>query len=153
MTVIDNGTKYNIKELFQSKALQIYWYLLNNGESGIREIQKDLKLNSPSSVSYQVAKLMSFGIVGQNKETEKYYVIEGVKTGILSFYVRLGNKMIPRFLLYFSIFFSGFILFLISLITNNIKTGPIEILFGIYLLIVSIIFILETVILLKNKPN
>lgn len=106
-------------ELLHGKALQIYWYLLSAGESGIRDIQRNLGISSPSLVHYQINKLVSQGLVQQNATTEKYFIAEPLKTGIFSFYIILGKKLIPRFLFYLSFLIMGLILYLLVIFSRN----------------------------------
>ncbi|MHA2364534.1 MAG: helix-turn-helix domain-containing protein [Candidatus Hodarchaeales archaeon] len=107
------------EELLQGKTLQIYWYLLTHGESGIREIQRSLNIPSPSTVSYHLKKLVSAGMVLKSLKTERYFVEEPVKTGILGLYIKMGKLMIPRILFYLSFFAFGSILYLFLIITRN----------------------------------
>ena len=106
-------------ELLHGKSLQIYWYLLSTGESGIRDIQRNLGFSSPSLVHYQINKLVSHGLVQQNETTEKYFIAEPLKTGIFSFYVILGKKLIPRFLFYLSFLIMGLVLYLLVIFSRN----------------------------------
>lgn len=106
-------------ELLHGKALQIYWYLLSAGESGIRDIQRNLRLSSPSLVHYQINKLVSQGLVQQNENNDKYFVEEPLKTGIFSFYIILGKKLIPRFIFYLSFLIMGLLLYLFVIFSRS----------------------------------
>ena len=55
-------------DILHGKALKIYWFLLSKGESGIRDIQRNLDFSTPSLVHYQINKLVSLGLVQQNQE-------------------------------------------------------------------------------------
>ena len=74
-------------ELLQGKTLQVYWYLLENNEAGIREIQKGLNFSSPGLVAYQINKLIKAGIIAKDEITDKYFINQKVQPGILSFYI------------------------------------------------------------------
>jgi len=87
-------------EVLKGKPLQVYWYLITHGAAGVREIQKSLNFSSPGIVSYQLNKLTELGIISKHEESEKYYIKEEVKSGILGFYIRFGYRMIPRFSIY-----------------------------------------------------
>jgi len=106
-------------ELLHGKALQIYWYLLTKGESGIRDIQRNLHFNSPSLVHYQINKLVSRGLVHQNESTEKYFIEEPLKTGIFSFYIFLGKKLIPRFVFYLSFLIMGLFIYAFIILSRD----------------------------------
>ena len=96
-------TKSKNQTNLEGKQLQVYWYLITNGPKGIREIQKELKFSSPSTASYQIKKLIEIGIVSKQEESDKYYVKEEIKTGLMGFYIRFGLKMIPRFTIYLAL--------------------------------------------------
>ena len=65
-----------VDDLLKGKTMQIYWYLLSHGQSGIREIQKNLNIPSSSTVSYHMTKLVNAGLVVQNIKTDKYFIKE-----------------------------------------------------------------------------
>ena len=107
------------EQLLHGKTLQIYWYLLSAGECGIRDIQRNLHFSSPSLVHYQLNKLVSHGLVQQNESNDKYFIDEPLKTGIFSFYIFLGKRLIPRFLFYLSFLGMGLVLYLIIMFSRN----------------------------------
>lgn len=109
-----------LDELLQGKTLKIYWFLLTHGECGIREIQRDLKISSPSTVSYHIDKLVEVGLVSKSK-TEKYSVEEQAQSGILGLYVKIGTRMIPRILFYLSFFLIGIILYILVMLNRGIS--------------------------------
>ena len=106
-------------DILHGKTLKIYWFLLSKGESGIRDIQRNLDFSTPSLVHYQINKLVSLGLVQQNPENEKYFIQEPLKTGILSFYIIIGKKVIPRFLFYLSFLLMGLLLYCIIILSRN----------------------------------
>ncbi|UCG01259.1 MAG: winged helix-turn-helix transcriptional regulator [Candidatus Heimdallarchaeota archaeon] len=139
------------EDLLRGKTLQIYWYLLTHGSSGIREIQKELKIPSPSTVSYHINKLVQAELVIQSEKTGKYLVKSEVKEGIMGLYIKIGRKMIPRMLLYLSFFSIGSLLsILIILFKGNIT--PVEFLFLLFSLSAAGIFIYETYKMWNMKP-
>lgn len=99
--------------------MKIYWYLLTHGESGIREIQRDLDIPSPSTVSYHINKLVHTKLVVKSPETDKYSIEGPVKTGILGLYIKIGRIMVPRILFYISFFGMGTLLYLILIISRG----------------------------------
>jgi len=142
-------------DLLHRKTLQVYWYLLTHGTRGIREIQKDLNISSPSSVSYQINKLIKAGIVSKNEESEKYFVNEKIKSGLLGFYVRFGYRMIPRFTLYLIIYLVGLFGFLIVMLSQGDQfiLNPINIFFLFYLVFGIAVFIYESIKIWNMKPT
>ncbi|MFX1505854.1 MAG: ArsR family transcriptional regulator [Promethearchaeota archaeon] len=105
-------------ELLQGKTMKIYWFLLTHGESGIREIKRDLKISSPSTVSYHMNKLVDAGLASKSA-TDKYTVEETVKTGIFGLFIKIGTHMIPRMLFYISFFTIGCLLYLAVMLSRE----------------------------------
>lgn len=108
-----------IDEILQGKTLKIYWYLLTHPESGIREIQRKLKIASPSTVSYHLNKLVSVGLITKSTKTDKYSVEEATKSGIIGLYIKLGRLMVPRFVFYTTFFGIGIIFYFILIISRR----------------------------------
>ena len=108
-------------EVLEGKALQIYWYLLTHpqGLAGIREIQTALEFASSGTVSYQIKKLIELGIVSKNEQSDKYYIKEEIKSGIFSFYIKIGYRMIPRFSLYLTLFVLGLCIYFFFVLTRG----------------------------------
>ncbi|MFW9904749.1 MAG: helix-turn-helix domain-containing protein [Candidatus Thorarchaeota archaeon] len=139
------------EDLLKGKTLQIYWYLLTHGSSGIREIQKELKIPSPSTVSYHINKLVNAELVIQSESTGKYLVKSEVKNGIMGLYIKIGRRMIPRMLLYLSFFSIGSLLSLFIIFFKGNVT-PVEFLFLLFSLSAAGIFIFETYKIWNMKP-
>ncbi len=99
------------KEILQGKTIQVYWFLLTHEDASIREIQRALHYASPGTVTYQLSKLETAGVVTKDLENDKYRIKSEIKSGILGFYVRIGYRMIPRFSLYLILFLFGIICF------------------------------------------
>jgi hypothetical protein len=94
----------DIERKLQGRTLQVYLYLLKKGESGgIREIQRDLHLSSPSVADYQVEKLIGMGLAAKNSYG-RVYITRRVKIGTLESYVSFGRFSIPRLAFYACIF-------------------------------------------------
>lgn len=141
-----------IDDLLRGKTLQIYWYLLTHGSAGIREIQKKLKIPSPSTVSYHMNKLVEVNLVLQSEETGKYLIKAEVKNGIMGLYIKIGRRMIPRMLLYFSFFFMGSILFVLLIISRGSVLTLVDFLFLFFSTCAALIFLYETYKIWNIKP-
>lgn len=143
------------EEVLKGKPLQVYWYLLTHGAAGVREIQKSLNFSSPGIVSYQLNKLSELGVISKHEGSDKYYIKEEVKSGILGFYVRLGYRMIPRFSIYLSLFICGFItFFVLSFIMGDaFITHPGSLLLFLFLTIGTLAFITESLKVWKIRPD
>ena len=79
-------------------------------------------------------KLIDFGIVSKEDGSDKYFIKEEVKTGILGFYFKFGYKLIPRFSLYLILDLLGFGIFFILFLLEGVDFlfQPIAILFILY---------------------
>ncbi len=133
-------------DLLKGKTLQVYWCLLTNGMTGVREIQRLLEFSSPGIVSYQLNKLINAGIVAKNEAEEKYFITEEVRTGILGFYIRFGYRIIPRFTIYLCLCILGLMLFflLALFMGDDFIKHPGSILFFTSMVLGIIIFVLES---------
>jgi len=93
----------------ESTTLKIYKYMVLYGKPvGVRELQRKLKLSSPSLVSYHLNKLEKMGLVSKRSDN-KYVVTKLVHVDTLTFFVKMGRIALPRFLFY-SVFFTGMLL-------------------------------------------
>lgn len=142
------------EDFLQGKTLQVYWYFFTKRKAGVREIQKALNISSSGTVSYQITKLLKAGIISKDDEEGKYSIKEDIKIGILKFFIRIGNRTIPRISLYLLIYSFGFITFLIlaGIQGVNFLSDPLNLLLLCFLIIGTIIFILESYKIRKLKP-
>ncbi len=88
----------------QGRTLNVYLYLQRKREpSGIREVQRDLGLSSPSVADYQVEKLVEMGLAARDTHG-RVYITKHVRVKALQSYVSLGNHTVPRLAFYATIF-------------------------------------------------
>ncbi|NHJ02984.1 MAG: ArsR family transcriptional regulator [Candidatus Heimdallarchaeota archaeon] len=106
------------EDLLQGKTLKVYWFLLEHANSGVREIDRQLGFNSPSTVLYHINKLVEVGLVEKTTQ-DKYTAKEYVSSGILGLYLKIGPKMIPRIVFYLSFFIAFLVLYFFLLISRN----------------------------------
>jgi hypothetical protein len=85
-------------------TLRVYMFLVKNGPSELREIQRALGFSTASLASYHLNKLEEIGYVSQDSYGRYSANSEGVKE-ILEGYTRVGNVLVPQ-LFFFSVFFS-----------------------------------------------
>ena len=147
--------KFYDNNFFQGKTLQVYWFLLENKQAGIREIQKELNFSSSGLVAYQINKLINAGFIAKDETTNKYFVNQTVQPGILSFYIKFGTYLIPRVSLYLIVFVVGFAFFMICslLFGDDFITQLGSIFFLILLIIGSLAFSYESTQIWKLKPT
>jgi hypothetical protein len=141
-------------EFLQGKTLQVYWYFFTKRHAGVREIQKALNISSSGTVSYQITKLLKAGIISKDAEEGKYSIQKDIKIGILKFFIRIGNRTMPRISLYLIIYSFGFITFLILAILQGINffSDPLNLILLCFLIVGTVIFIIESFKIRKLKP-
>ena len=140
------------EELMQGKTLRIYWFLLEHPSTGIREIDRQLAFNSPSTVLYHVNKLFDAGLIKKTAQ-DKYYVAEPINRGIFSLYLKIGSRMIPRIIFYLSFLIMTCILYLFIVLTRSPSIIYFEDFFTILVLLLCISFFsFEAFCIWKMKP-
>jgi hypothetical protein len=94
----------DLERRLSGRTLQVYLYLQKKKEgSGIREVQRDLGLSSPSVAEYQVEKLVEMGLASRDSYG-RVFVTRKVKVKALESYVNFGRFTVPRLAFYASIF-------------------------------------------------
>ena len=143
------------RELLQGKVLQVYWYILTHKFAGIREIQKALDFTSSGTVAYQITKLLKAGIISKENMEGKYSINEEIKIGVLKFFIRIGNRMVPRISLYLIMYILGFIVFLFLAIIQgeNFVANPVSLFLLFFLIVGIIIFVIESYKIWKLNPT
>jgi predicted DNA-binding transcriptional regulator len=134
----------------KGKTLLIYWYLLQQPSHsvGIREVQRALKLSSPSIAVHHLEKLQDLGLITKKGTGE--YVLEGeVKVGILKFFTRMGRFMVPRYLFYSVLFSTMLIAYLTLCVLGQFPANIYALIFG---LVAVIAFWVETFRLWRARP-
>ena len=129
------------------RTLMIYFVLLNKGSSGVRELQRNLELSSPSVARYHLDKLVELDLVENLGGT--YTLIRKADLPVLTSWVLFGNRLLPRVLfvaIFFSIFFLGYLIFVFRFWNRD---SSFVILFGI--LIVGYLWT-DVIIQQKNRP-
>jgi hypothetical protein len=92
-----------ISEL-KGNTLRAYWALMNakDGVLGVRELQRRLGFSSPALASYHLNKLADMKLVV--KERGDYRLVREVKVGVLKQFIKLGTFLLPRYVLYATMF-------------------------------------------------
>jgi DNA-binding MarR family transcriptional regulator len=135
-----------VKKL-NGRTLMIYFVLLNKGSTGVRELQRHLELSSPSVALYHLDKLVDLDLV--EKRSGKYELLRKADIPVLTSWVLIGRRLLPRVLfmaVFFSIFFLGYLIFVFRFWNRD---SSFAILFGI--LIMSYLW-MDVILQLKNKP-
>lgn len=98
----------------KGNTVRVYLFLMKNGPCELREVQRGLKLSTPSLAAYHLSKLVQSGIVGRTADG-KYTVVTDISAEILDGYVKFGKRIIPQ-LFFLTIIFTailGYYLYLV----------------------------------------
>lgn len=139
-----------IESKLKGKTLQVYWYMLGSPDSrvGVREVQRSLRLSSPSVAAHHLQKLLSLGLA-EKTMTGEYFLKQEVKVGLLRFFTRLGRFLVPRYLFYSLWLSTMLVVYLIMYLPTGSIHNLAAILFGS---VANIILWFETVRLWREKP-
>jgi hypothetical protein len=99
----------------KGNTLRAYWALLNSkdGVIGVRELQRQLGFSSPTLAAYHLNKLVELELVV--KERGNYRLEREVKVGVLKQFIKIGTFLLPRYVLYATMFTILLIFFLTQL--------------------------------------
>lgn len=126
------------EDVLRGTTLEVYRFLLkNNKRIGVREIQRTLRLSTPSLAAYHLSKLEETGLV--RKERGEFIV----NRVILDECIRFRRFLIPRYLFY-SVFAVLALMFELTLFRPALITGQ-YFFFVIVTLACALIFCFETV--------
>lgn len=136
-----------ISEL-KGNTLRVYWALLNSkdGVVGVRELQRKLGFSSPALASYHLNRLAEMKLV--EKERGDYRLIREVRVGVLKQFIKLGTFLLPRYVLY-STMFTTLLIFLITQIRELNFYSSFALIFG---LLSSLVSWYETIRVWRQKP-
>ena len=131
-------------EVLTGNTAQVYRYAIKQRKPiGIREVQRALKLSSPTLAAYHLDKLEEAGLL---KQTSEGYIVEKL---VLENFVRLRQLLLPKYLFYFAVFATSVIFQLVLFRPSQLTR---EYLFSTSMLIVaSAYFAYETVTTLLKK--
>jgi hypothetical protein len=95
-----------ISSQLKGNTLRVYWELLKSSDDmvGVREIQRSLGFSNPSLASYHLNKLEKLDLV--EKKHGDYYLTKKVRVGVLKQFTKVGGFMLPRYVLYATMFTS-----------------------------------------------
>jgi DNA-binding transcriptional ArsR family regulator len=132
----------------KGNTLRIYWALLNskNGVVGVRELQRKLGFSSPALASYHLNKLTEMKLV--EKERGDYRLIKEVRVGVLKQFIRFGAFLLPRYVLY-STMFTTLLIFFVTQIKDINFYSSFALVLGI---LSSVVSWYETISIWRQKP-
>lgn len=117
----------------KGNTLKVYLYLLRNGPSELRDIQRGIGLSSPSLVSYHLGKLIDGGFAGKD-QFGKYFAVKETSDKVLEGYSKMGSAIVPQ-MFFFALLFTILTAFFSFMALSN--TG-----FTVYLIGICIAMIL-----------
>jgi DNA-binding transcriptional ArsR family regulator len=128
----------DLENELKGTTLRVYWYILRaNRPVHMREVQRNLKLSSPSVAVYHLNKLVDLGLVKKDASGQ-YVLLEEVKVGLLRLFIGRGSYFIPRYLLYVA-YFVGMLSIYFIFFYNTFGIKDIYIIvFGVSAIIISI---------------
>jgi hypothetical protein len=89
-------------DVLTGNTAQVYRYAIKRRRPvGVREVQRALKLSSPTLAAYHLDKLEEAGLL---KQTSDGYIVEKL---VLENFVRLRQLLLPKYLFYFAVFASA----------------------------------------------
>jgi len=88
----------------KGNTLRVYWHLLQSSKNSVgpREVQRKLGFSSPALAAYHLEKLVELGLV--EKFSGEYHLIKIVDVGVLKQFMKLRGFIIPRHVLYATMF-------------------------------------------------
>ncbi len=109
----------NVAADLQGNTLRVYWVLLNRHDksAGARDVQKKLGFSSPNLAVHHLDKLVELGLA--EKTAGDYRLTKTVDVGVLAQFTKIGNKIVPRHVLYASMWTTLLAFFLLELKVIN----------------------------------
>lgn len=103
-------------------TLRVYTFIFKVQRSSIKDVQRNLGLNSPALAQYHLEKLVSLGLARRDEMTGDYVLAKEIKVETFQQFLKIGSYIIPRFLLYtvaLSVIFGYFTIFIADLSING----------------------------------
>jgi hypothetical protein len=138
-----------IASQLKGNTLRVYWCLLksSNNSVGPRDIQRKLKFSSPSLAVYHLDKLVELDLA--EKVTGEYHLRKVVDVGVLKQFTHLGKLILPRHVLYATMWSTLFAFF-----TFQVKELNFYSLFAlIFGSLGTLILWFEAIKIWRSKPN
>ena len=132
----------------KGNTLRAYWALMNSDDGivGVRELQRQLGFSSPALAAYHLNKLTELKLV-ENVRGD-YKLIREVRIGVLKQFIKLGTFLLPRYVLYATMFTTPLI-FLLTQMNEFTFYSTFALILGV---LGTVIFWYETIGVWKQKP-
>lgn len=102
--------KERITELLKGKTMGVYALLVTHGPLGVRDVQRTLHFSSPSLALHHLNKLLEAELVSKDAYGV-YSVAKQVRVGSLSLFMKIGSRLMPRYLFLLSLFSTMLLLY------------------------------------------
>ncbi len=131
-------------DVLTGNTVRVYRYAIKQRKPiGIRQVQRALKLSSPTLAAFHLEKLEQAGLL---KQTPDGYIVEKL---VLENFVRFRQLLFPKYLFYFAAFTTSVLLQIILFRPTQITR---EYLFSTTMLaLAAIYFAFETIATLQKK--
>ncbi len=139
--LLNEGQRDLVNKLLKGRTMSVYSLLLTQEQLGVREIQRALHFSSPSLALHHLTKLVELGLVEKDIHGE-YSVTKVVRAGSLSLFVRVGRRLLPRFL-FLVTFFIGMLTVYVFLYLEWPPTGR-DVMFVTLCLVSAVIVLYES---------
>jgi len=94
--------------------VRVYLFVLRNGPCELRDVQRGLKLSTPSLAFYHLSRLVESGYM-KKTEDGKYEVLKDISADLLDGYVKFGRRIIPQ-LFFITLVFTGILAYYVWLV-------------------------------------
>lgn len=98
-----------IRDVQFKTIFRVYLSLLKLKKASTKEVQKAMSFPTPAQAKYHLKRLVELGLV--NQDADGSYVVVDRKFGVLRFFFKARNRMIPMSLFY-AAFFAAVTVFL-----------------------------------------
>ena len=113
-----------VNKLLKGRTMSVYALLLQKGEMGVRDVQRALGFSSPSLALHHLTKLSELDLVAEDVDGV-YSVKRTVRVGSLSLFIKLGTRLLPRFLFLGTLFSAMLVVYLLIFASWPLTGGDI----------------------------
>jgi len=93
----ENSLETELEPDLRGNTLRVYWYMLQQGQPvGVREVQRAIRMSSPSVSSHHLNKLVDMDLI-EKLPDNSYELKRVVKVGILRNFVAYRGVLLPRY--------------------------------------------------------
>jgi len=132
----------------KGNTLRVYWYLVRSSQASVgpREVQRRLGFSSPALAVYHLDKLGELGLV--EKAGGEYHLVKIVNVDILKQFTRFMGFIVPRNILYATMF-TSLLFFYLSQFKEVSFYSVFALIFGV---LGVVIFWFETIRTWRSTP-